>query len=167
MIYCRTCRTVWPTGTVYCGKCQGSLGVRICPSGHSNPRFVTACLTCGKPELSKYAPCLRIGCLSQVLAWLVALTLIRFGIAHVGSLLLLVWGMFEHLFAFLFQAQFRDVVRNAMGFFVEAAVILGFLHLALGERARPLFTLYRFVDRSVRLCLRWFVVAVKALVRRV
>lgn len=56
MIQCLKCNRVWPTGTVWCGICKATLGVKLCPDGHVNLPISTCCTACGKAPLSQYCP---------------------------------------------------------------------------------------------------------------
>lgn len=57
MIQCLKCNRVWPTGTVWCGTCKATLGVKLCPDGHINQPICQCCTTCGKNPLSPFSPC--------------------------------------------------------------------------------------------------------------
>jgi hypothetical protein len=74
MIQCLKCNRVWPTGTVWCGICKATLGVKLCPDGHVNQTVSQCCTSCGKSPLSPYCPCrnLRVG-FKAGLAWLLLL----------------------------------------------------------------------------------------------
>ncbi len=60
MIQCLKCNRVWPTGTVWCGICKATLGVKLCPDGHVNQPVCSCCSTCGKCPLSLCVPCRRL-----------------------------------------------------------------------------------------------------------
>jgi len=60
MIQCLKCNRVWPTGTIWCGTCKATLGVKLCPDGHVNQPISQCCTTCGKIPLSPFCPCRKL-----------------------------------------------------------------------------------------------------------
>lgn len=76
MIRCNYCRRLYPKGTLYCGRCGGSLGCRFCNEGHENPLQMNYCLTCGSKKLSFGVPA------TNFRPWLVAVgSILIFGTA--------------------------------------------------------------------------------------
>src|SRR2546421_9132401 len=45
---CKNCRKLSHKDVLFCWCCGCSFNLRICASGHANPRWVQYCLTCGK-----------------------------------------------------------------------------------------------------------------------
>jgi len=56
MRYCTACSRITPGDPSYCGTCGCSYDVRLCKSGHRNPRSAQVCSQCGSKELSTPQP---------------------------------------------------------------------------------------------------------------
>ena len=58
MLYCRSCKYLSPSESIYCGSCGRSFGGRRCPNHHLSPPDSRVCVQCGTPELSEATPSL-------------------------------------------------------------------------------------------------------------
>ena len=90
MIRCGGCGRFWPAGTVWCGRCRATLGVRLCEDGHPSARDARVCTTCGSKRLSKAVPSLNLRPVTSlatlgVLVLLLPVALSVFG--HVAQLM--------------------------------------------------------------------------------
>jgi len=50
---CNDCNRLSPDGSLFCGTCRATFGVKLCPQRHLNPVGVTYCLQCGSEELTR------------------------------------------------------------------------------------------------------------------
>lgn len=125
MILCRTCRRLWPKGSMYCGSCGGSLGKRLCPESHESPLSAMACTTCGSRKLTRGSPALSLRFASTIL-----------GLA-LGSWTLTVFGpiLVNYLWAQL---------QSALWFVLTPLINLVFwsliLSLFVGDRGRQMIS---------------------------
>jgi hypothetical protein len=112
MIQCLKCNRVWPTGTVWCGTCKATLGVKLCPDGHINQTVSQCCTICGKSPLSPSAPCRQLGPAFQLAGSFLLLLLFPFG-----------WVTFRELGHALADLVYR--LLSQVLFLVIAVCLLG------------------------------------------
>lgn len=90
MRFCLSCRHASPGGSVYCGFCGRTFAVKLCNNKHSNPPQALCCTTCGSQDLTEPTRFLRFGWLSFLLAFLTALFVWKWTLAHAGCGLCLI-----------------------------------------------------------------------------
>jgi RNA polymerase subunit RPABC4/transcription elongation factor Spt4 len=125
MILCLKCWRLWPRGTMYCGRCGGSLGKRVCSDGHESHLKARYCSLCGSSKLSRGAPCRSL----RPLTWMGALCLAS--IAWHGFALPAWHNLYAMSIVFLVRA---------FDFFLWLAVWSWIVGLILGEQARRLLS---------------------------
>lgn len=82
MRFCKQCRKVSPSASLYCIGCGGAFKGKRCAKGHLAPHFALACPECGSTELSAYASSVQLGWLPPT----VSVALIALGLWLVHSL---------------------------------------------------------------------------------
>lgn len=92
MKLCRSCYYASPSGSVYCGGCGRTFGVKLCSNKHPNAPSpqVQCCTICGSFEMTEPTLYWNLSWIGPLLAGLAALFLWRWGMAHLallGSLL--------------------------------------------------------------------------------
>lgn len=103
MILCLACGRVSPGDSLYCSHCARSLGARVCANKHADNRLsARCCATCGSPLTAPAAACLRLGWLTTLVTFLVALLILRLLITNAGTVLCLTTSAGVELAAFLF-----------------------------------------------------------------
>ena len=173
MILCGKCRKVWPAGTVWCGCCRATLGMRLCDGGHESPLGSRACTTCGSAKLSPGVPSVRLrGCswltaLGMLL--LVGLPLARWGLEGLWRATAFLFDRVTTIFVglafltFVFWFLFTDDTKRLVSDFwlalgrlvIQALFLLGRLALWLGVHlillpARPKRELHHGPDLHSR-----------------
>lgn len=88
MKLCGSCHRASGAGSVYCGGCGRTFGVKLCDNKHANAPSpaVQFCTTCGSTQLSEPTRYLNLNWAAPLLSLLVALGAWRWSIAH-GALL--------------------------------------------------------------------------------
>ena len=119
MIRCKGCGRVWPSGTRFCGNCQATLGVQVCPNDHENPIGVQCCLTCGSRKLSKGVPVSNLRPVSWIVIVGIGLFLAPILIGQIG--LGLTWA-------------FQSLINAFAPILVALAVLSFLLAPILGEK---------------------------------
>ena len=92
MIICLSCYHTWPEGSVFCGNCQRTFHGRRCLDAHLSPSTARYCIICGSPDLSACTKSIRTGPFFRVVAWILALFILKPLLIAVGQLLLVLIG---------------------------------------------------------------------------
>lgn len=137
MIICRSCRSAWPDSALYCGKCRRSFGGRRCPKNHLSPKDAAYCLTCGSRELSTAADSLSLGWAARILAWILALALLRLAWPIIAFTAMPILGACDWLSGFLLGTKASELLGTVVGFMTQLAVLTGVFALLIpGFRRR-------------------------------
>ncbi len=165
MILCLGCRGLWPTGSVYCPRCQRSFGKRFCPGGHANPMGTTqaVCLTCNQGPLSDGVYYLPLGLIPRLLAWVVFLCAARLLWAHLCCAVRIVWHTTLLPIAFVLGQAPRQVETEVFSL-VTWLVTLWLLSYALPVNTGR--SLRQNLSRGVRSVGRAIAQAIKWLMKR-
>ena len=91
MRLCLSCRRVSPGGSIFCGYCARSFGMRLCANKHKNAPHVLCCTTCASPDLTEATQFVPLGCLPIGLSLLCGLALWRWCLAHLCFLGTAAW----------------------------------------------------------------------------
>lgn len=128
MIRCEKCQKLWPTETVFCGSCGGSLGCRYCSNGHENPLSARYCTVCGDHKLSYGVPVTNLR------------PRLYLGLAFIGVC--------------VFSAVFPPMVSSLQSLHAPIPSLDGFLRLVL-VLSLAVFVLAGQKGRKVVLCFYW------------
>lgn len=147
MIRCGGCGRLWPAGTVWCGRCRATLGVRLCEDGHPSVRDARVCTTCGSKRLSKAVSSLNLRPVTALttLGVLLLLAPVVLGLAgHVGQ---------------LFWRAAQPLLCAVLAWLVPAAAFTLILWPVLGPRGRSFLSgawvaLFRLTVLPLRLAWR-------------
>lgn len=127
MRLCLTCFHLSRAGSLYCGFCSRSFGVRLCGNKHANAPHVRFCTTCASSSLSEPTRFIRLGWIPSVVTALLALLVWRWTIAHLKVLAAAGWAIFSWMLAVILNTSpcaIGGSVRAALAVLV-ACWILG------------------------------------------
>ncbi len=164
MRLCLTCLHLSQAGSIYCGSCGRSFGVRLCGSKHANAPHAHFCTTCASPALSEPTRFLRLGWVSVGLSVLGLLIAWRWTLAHLGTAGAGAWAAASWILAVLLGTSPCAVdhgVRAAFTLLI-AAWVLGHFMTLLPEGGGTIGRTLRAAPASV---LRWGFLATGRLVR--
>jgi len=164
MRLCLTCLHLSRAGSIYCGSCGRSFGVRLCGNKHANAPHVHFCTTCASSSLSEPTRFLRLGWVSAGLSVLALLTAWRWILAHLGAVAAGAWAAASWILAVLLGTSFCAVdhgVRAALALLI-AGWILGHFLTLLPEGGGTVGRGLRAAPASV---LKWALLATGRLAR--
>ena len=144
MIICRSCHSAWPDTALYCGKCKRSFGGRRCPKGHLSPRGSTYCLTCGSKDMSVPADSVSFGLASKVIAWCLAVVLLKVCWPVLGIIAALLLGVCDWLFGLIVGVRASDLFWQLFCLLLNLAVLTGIFALMIPGFRRNLPSISRF-----------------------
>ena len=82
MVLCMKCKKISPTGSTFCGFGCGAFKGCVCGKGHVTPPGLSTCVSCGSTELSAYAPSINLRPVTRLVAWGLAILLLRLLFSH-------------------------------------------------------------------------------------
>jgi len=117
MRLCLTCFHLSRAGSLYCGFCSRSFGVRFCGNKHANAPHVRFCTTCASSSLSEPTRFVRLGWISTSLTALLTFAVWRWGITHLKAVIAVGWATFIWVLAVLLNTSASAIecsVRTAL-----------------------------------------------------
>lgn len=169
MIFCRSCKKLWPAGSLFCGSCKRSFDGRRCPKLHLSPASARVCVVCGSNELTQAARSMRLGCLSVAFAWLIVLVLLRLGLENITATILTAYRLGDWVFGLVTGRSLSGVLFGLARCLLVTAILLtgmtAMLPKALRQPARTAFSMLANRIVHITFCLlRW---GLRSLVRLV
>lgn len=164
VILCLTCYSLWPSVSLYCGRCRCSFDVRLCDAKHRSPRSARTCIHCGSQKLSRPTKCIHLGWISSTLSWSVALLVLRFIAHHLAELGHFSLWIASSIFGIVTGDSLEDLLRATIGLalhFVALVAIVCLVGRALGLNVTPgLKSAVKLASQVARLAIRlsWFLV---------
>jgi len=129
-----SCGSVIPRGSAYCPGCGRTVGGRKCPAcGELSPLGARFCRACGSNKLRDGAPTVSLGFIPRIVAWGIALFLLR--AAFAGGLLQRSAGT---AFAYVFGRSAGSVAGSAVCVAVTVGLYLVIAEHILGGRVELL-----------------------------
>lgn len=165
MCLCLTCFHLSRAGSLYCGFCSRSFGVRFCGNKHANAPHVRFCTTCASSSLSEATRFVRLGWISSGLTALLTLAVWRWGIAHLKAVAAVGWDILSWMLAVLLNTSASAIgcsIRTALTA-LAACWILGQLMTLLPGDGGKAGQTARAVPAAV---LGWTIKAANLLARR-
>ncbi len=147
MILCVRCRKLWPAGSLYCGHCGKSFGGSLCSKRHLNPAKTDICLRCGSDELTDTARSLNLRTIALLLAWSVALLILKTAVHNAGRISAVAFSVITLLFEFVAGFGVETFLAEAFRLLVLALLIVGFVSLAFPKQRD---SVWRFTFRALR-----------------
>lgn len=147
MILCLSCHALSPSGSIYCWRCGRSFGGRRCRARHLSPRPARSCSQCGSRELSQPTGSLGLGWLTRLLAWLVALLLLRVVLTYLDFVLGALWWAGSLAFGLATGASLARVASALAAWVLTLLTVTAILRLVRPKWSPPSRVL-AFVPRA-------------------
>lgn len=161
MKLCISCRHIAQADAAFCPVCGRTFGGVRCPSGHiTQGKVVHCCAICGSRDLTQGTESLELGCISRIVAWALALVLLRFTVAHLDGL----WQALVGLSSFVIGEQHLRYFLSTLESVLCIVVALWIVQLMLGRRASELVPAPKLIGRCIVIGVSAAITGVKYLV---
>lgn len=166
MRLCLTCFRLSRVGSLYCGFCSRSFGVRFCGNKHANAPHVRFCTACASASLSESTRFVRLGWVSLEITALLALAAWKWTITHLKLVAAASWAIVSWALAALLNTSSSAINCSVRTALVALAVcwVLGQLMTLLPGGGGKVGQAARAVPAAV---LGWMLKAISRLAKTV